>query len=169
MKRKRAIAVSIILLMINLFHLTVAGVVHAETSKIDELVPNDYQKNEFKSNKSLLNNTTQTNQLKDIPEEIKEITFEEVERSKDEAIKAELFLGESTDQNTIKAKAVDMQLFLSAEAPTMKQKEEDSSSSSSLSLTILIWALVGICILLLIVVLVVWGKSLAKQKSPQNV
>lgn len=169
MKRKRDAAVSIIMLMMAIFHLMVAGVVHADTTKIDELVPNDYQKNEFKSNKGLLNNTTQTNQLKGIPEEIKEITFEEVERSQDEVIKAELFLSESTDQNTIKAKAVDMQLFLSAETPTLKQTEEDSSSSSSLSLTILIWALVGICILLLIVVLVVWGKSLAKQKSPQNV
>ena len=169
MKRKRATAVSTILLMMVAFHLSVAGIAHADTTKIDELVPNDYQKNELKPNNSLLHNNTQTNQLKGIPEEIKEITFDEVERSQDEAIKAELFLSESTDQNTIKAKAVDMQLFLSAETPTMKQTEGDSSSSSSLSLTILIWALVGICILLLIVVLVVWSKSLAKQKSPQNV
>jgi type VII secretion protein EssA len=169
MKCKRATAVSMILLMMVVFHLSVAGIADADTTKIDELVPNDYQKNELKSNNSLLNNDTQANQLKGIPEEIKEITFEEVERSQDEAIKAELFLSKSTDQNTIKAKAVDMQLFLSAETPTMKQTEEDSSSSSSLSLTILIGALVGICSLLLIVVLVIWSKSLAKQKSLQNV
>jgi type VII secretion protein EssA len=157
MKRKQAQLVFFLLLIMTVFHLTVVEVVHADTTKIEELVPNDYQQNKFKSNTNLLNDDSLTNQASKIPEEQKGITFEEDKISKDEEIKAELFLSEAADQNTVKAKAVELQLFSAAESSTFNQTEEDIASSSTLSLSILIWALVGICSLLLIVVLFVWG------------
>jgi type VII secretion protein EssA len=167
MMRKQAKFISfILLLLMAVFHLTIVGVVHADTTKIDELVPNEYQQNEFKSNTNLLKDNSLLNQRTNIPEEQKGITFEKDNISKDEELKKELFLSDATDQNTVKAKAEELQLFSSEEVTTSNQIEEDTPSSSNLSLSILIWALVGISILLLIVVLFVWGKS---QKSPQNV
>jgi type VII secretion protein EssA len=169
MRRKQAQLVSFILLIMTVYHLTVTGIVHADTTKIDELVPNDYQKNQFEINKGLLHEDSLTNQLTNIPEEQKELTFKGDKTSQYNAIKEELFLSYANDQNTIKAKAVNMQLFSSVESSTVNQTEEDTSASSNLSLTIIIWILVGICGLLLLVVLFVWGTSAAKQKSPQNV
>jgi type VII secretion protein EssA len=166
MKRKEAKFISFTLLIMTVFHLAIVGVVHADTTKIDELVPNEYQQNEFKSNTNLLKDNSLLNQPSNIPEEQKGITFEKDTISKDEQLKKELFLSDATDQNTVKAKAEELQLFSSEEVTTSNQIEEDTPSSSNLSLSILIWALVGISILLLIVVLFVWGKS---QKSPQNV
>jgi type VII secretion protein EssA len=169
MKRKLAQLVFYLLLIMTVFHLTVAEVVRADTTKIEELVPNDYQQNEFESNTDLLKDDSSANQASKIPEEQKGITFEKEKVSKDEEIKKELFLSAETDQNTVKAKAVELELFTAAESTTSNQTEEDPASSSNLTLSILIWALVGICSLLLIVVLFVWGKSSAKQKSPQNI
>lgn len=169
MKRKQAKLVPFILLIISAFYLTNAEIVFADTTKIDELVPNDYQQNEFKSNTNLLKDNPLLNQPVNIPEEQKGITFEKDKISKDEELKRELFLSNATDQNTVKAKAEELQLFSSKEATTSNQIEEETPSSSILSLSILIWVLVGISIMLLILVLIVWGRSQAKQKSLQNV
>lgn len=168
MKRKQAQFISVILLMFAVYYLAIAEVVQADTTKIDELVPNEYEQNEFKSNTNLLKEDTLNNQPLNIPEEQKAITFEKEKISKDEELKKELFLSDAADQNTVKAKAEELQLFSSEEAATSHQVEEDTPSSSHLSLSILIWAIVGISMLLLIVVLVMWGKSQAKQNPPQN-
>jgi type VII secretion protein EssA len=169
MQRKDFQLVLFILLIMTVYHLDTAGVVHADTTKIDKLVPNDYQTNQFKTNDDMLHDDSLTNQRLNIPEEQKELTFKGDKRSQADEIKEELFLSQVSDQNTIKAKAVEMKLFTKTESSIINQTEEDTSPSSNLSLTILIWTLVGICSLLLVVILVAWGASSAKQKSPQNV
>ncbi|MGM0875216.1 MAG: type VII secretion protein EssA [Bacillota bacterium] len=164
MQRKQAHLVSFLLLIMTGYHLLISGVVHADTTNIDELVPNDYQENQFKTNKELLHDESLTNQRSNIPDEVKDLTFERDKKSQDKEMKAGLFLSETSDQNTIKAKAVEMKLFTAVESSSLNLAEEDTPSSSNLSLTILIWSLVGICSLLLIVVLFVWGKSFSKAK-----
>jgi type VII secretion protein EssA len=168
MKRKQAKQILLILLMMAVFYLTNTALVYADTTKINELVPNDYQQNEFKSNTNLLKDNTLRNQPANIPEELKGLTFEKEKVSKDEQLKNQLFLSSATDQNTVKAKAEELELFSSEETTMSNRLEEDTPSSSNLSLSILIWGLVGVSIVLLIFVLVVWGRTQAKQKSPQN-
>jgi type VII secretion protein EssA len=146
------------------FQLLLSGVVYADTTEIDELVPNDYQKNQFKTNNELLHDESLSDQRLNIPDELKDLNFQREKISKEDIIKSTLFLSESSDNNTIKAKALEMELFTEADSSMINSMEEDTPSSSNLSLTILIWAMVGICSLLLIVVLVVWSKSANKAK-----
>ncbi|OAS83037.1 MULTISPECIES: type VII secretion protein EssA [Metabacillus] len=164
MQCKQVSLVSLILLIMTTFQLLLAGVVHADTTEIDELVPNDYQKNQFKKNNELLHDDSLSDQRLNIPEELKGLNFQREKISQEDIIKSTLFLSESSDNNTIKAKALEMELFTEADSSMINSMEEDTPSSSNLSLTILIWAMVGICSLLLIVVLVVWSKSANKAK-----
>ncbi|MGM7723468.1 type VII secretion protein EssA [Metabacillus sp. Hm71] len=165
MQHKQGLLVSLLLLIITGYHLLAANPVHADSAKIDELVPNDYQENQFKKNNELLHDESLTNQRTNIPEEVKDLTFEREKQSQDDIMKSTLFLSETSDNNTIKAKALEMQLFTNVEDKALNLAEEDEPSSSNLSLTIFIWTLVGVCSLLLIVVLFVWGSSQNKTKK----
>ncbi|KKI89577.1 hypothetical protein WQ54_24760 [Bacillus sp. SA1-12] len=167
MQHKQALLVSLLLLIIIGYHLLAVNPVHADTTKIEELVPNDYQENQFKKNNELLHDESLTNKRSNIPEEVKDLTFEREKQSQDDIVKSSLFLSETSDNNTIKAKALELQLFTNVGEKALNLAEEDESSSSNLSLTIFIWALVGVCSLLLIVVLFVWGTSQNKAKNPQ--
>ncbi|MBM7605173.1 type VII secretion protein EssA [Metabacillus crassostreae] len=166
MKHKQVKLVFFFLLMVMVYHLTAANVVLGveEKSKIDELVPNDYQKEKFKINKDLILDKQQQTQRTTIPEEQKELTFEGEKVSNDREVKHNLFSSDAKDLNTIKAKAVSMQLFSEKELLSQSAMEEETDSSSASPLSLLIWILVAICSILLIVVLFVWNKSTTLEK-----
>lgn len=141
-------------------------VVIAETN-IDELVPNDYQKENVKINKELLLDKQQNQQRTNIPEEQKGLTFEGEKTSNDTEIVSSLFIENSKNLNTIKTKAENLHLFSSTEKVSQGQRIEEEPTSSKNPLSLFIWVLVVICIILLITVILFWNKS-TKQKMTTN-
>jgi len=132
-------------------------------TNINDLIPNDYQNNDFKKNTDLIHDQTLTNEKIKIPEEQKSLTFEGVSSNKLSELTDKLFKSEEKDTNTIKAKAENLKLFSQSESARLGSLEEGSSSSSSLSLLIAVF--VGICILLLIVVIVIWNRTTQDKQS----
>ncbi|MDQ0226625.1 type VII secretion protein EssA [Metabacillus niabensis] len=163
MKHKSLIG---LLLLIVSIQLSFSNIVYAaDAPSIDELEPNDYEKKEKKTNRSLLRDEgLSTTKRSELPEQIKQLTFEGAADSDEEKI-ASLFLSQTSNRNTIKSKAVEMNLFSSTTETKMNELEEDTTSSSNLSMSILIWVLVGICLLLLAIVLYIWATSSAKKKA----
>ncbi|XQY91808.1 type VII secretion protein EssA [Metabacillus sp. HB246100] len=159
MKRRHLVKVFLCLVILTLYHLAETTQVYGETT-IDELEPNDYQKN--KGNKEYKLNQQQSNQRSSIPEEQKTLTFEGEKVSNDDQVLQSLFSSEVKNSNTIKAKAEGLGLF-SSEEKVAQSSVEDSVTSKGSPLTLLIIVLVSICMLLLIVILVVWGKSLKQE------
>jgi len=141
-------------------------VVFAETN-IDELVPNDYQKENVKINKDLLLDNKQNQQRTNIPEEQEGLTFEGKKTSNDTDIASSLFKENAKNLNTIKIKAENLQLFSSTEKLSQGQTVEEETTSSTRPLSLFIWALVVICMISLITVILFWNTS-TKQKIAKN-
>ncbi|PMC35345.1 type VII secretion protein EssA [Bacillus sp. UMB0899] len=138
----------------------------AETN-IDELVPNDYQKENVKINRDLLLDKQQNQQRTNIPEEQKGLTFEGEKTSNDTEVVSSLFKENSKNLNTIKTKAENLHLFSSTDKVSQGQTVEEEPTSSTSPLSLLIWVLVVICIISLITVILFWNKS-TKQKMTTN-
>jgi type VII secretion protein EssA len=132
-------------------------------TNINDLIPNDYQNNDFKKNTDLIHDQTLTNEKIKIPEEQKSLTFEGISINKLNELTDKLFKSEEKDTNTIKAKAENLKLFSESESARLGSLEERSQNGSSLP--ILIAVLVGICVLLLIIVIVIWGRSAQGSKG----
>jgi type VII secretion protein EssA len=130
---------------------------------INDLIPNDYQNNDFKKNTDLIHDQTLTNEKIKIPEEQKSLTFEGISINKLNELTDKLFKSEEKDTNTIKAKAENLKLFSESESARLGSLEERSQNGSSLP--ILIAVLVGICVLLLIIVIVIWSRSAQGSKG----
>jgi type VII secretion protein EssA len=130
---------------------------------INDLIPNDYQNNDFKKNTDLIHDQTLTNEKIKIPEEQKSLSFEGVSSNKLNELTDKLFKSEEKDTNTIKAKAENLKLFSESESARLGSLEERSQNGSSLP--ILIAVLVGICVLLLITVIVIWSRSAQGSKG----
>ncbi|HZH60314.1 MAG TPA: type VII secretion protein EssA [Metabacillus sp.] len=141
-------------------------VVLAETN-IDELVPNDYQKENVKINKDLLLDNKQNQQRTHIPEEQKGLTFEGKKTSNDTEIASSLFKENAKNLNTIKTKAENLQLFSSTEKLSQGQTVGEETTSSTKPLSLFIWALVVICMISLITIILFWNTS-TKQKIAKN-
>ena len=138
----------------------------AETN-IDELVPNDYQKENVKINKDLLLDKQQNQQRTNIPEEQKGLTFDGEKTSNDTEIVSSLFKENAKNLNTIKTKAENLHLFSSTEKVSQGQTVGEETSSSTNPLSLFIWVLVVICFISLITVILFWNKS-TKQKFVKN-
>ena len=132
-------------------------------SNIKDLIPNDYQNNDFKKNTDLIHDQTLTNEKIKIPEEQKSLTFEGISSNKLNDLTDKLFKSEEKDTNTIKAKAENLKLFSQSESARLGNLEERSQTGSSLS--ILIAMLVGICVFLLITVIVIWNRTTQGSKG----
>jgi type VII secretion protein EssA len=132
-------------------------------TNINDLIPNDYQNNDFKKNTDLIHDQTLTNEKIKIPEEQKSLTFEGISSNKLNELTDKLFKSEEKDTNTIKAKAENLKLFSESESARLGSLEERSQNGSSLP--ILIAVLVGICVLLLIIVIVIWSRSAQGSKG----
>ncbi|MDT9026620.1 MULTISPECIES: type VII secretion protein EssA [Rossellomorea] len=132
-------------------------------TNINDLIPNDYQNNDFKKNTDLIHDQTLTNEKIKIPEEQKSLTFEGISINKLNELTDKLFKSEEKDTNTIKAKAENLKLFSESESARLGSLEERSQNGSSLP--ILIAVLVGICVLLLIIVIVIWSRSAQGSKG----
>ncbi|WP_188048409.1 type VII secretion protein EssA [Bacillus sp. CH30_1T] len=132
-------------------------------TNINDLIPNDYQNNDFKKNPDLIHDQTLTNEKIKIPEEQKSLTFEGISSNKLNELTDKLFKSEEKDTNTIKAKAENLKLFSQSESARLGSIEERSQNGSSLP--ILIAVLVGICVLLLITVIVIWSRSAQGSKG----
>ncbi len=142
-------------------------VVVAETN-IDELVPNDYQKENVKINKDLLLDKQQNQQRTNIPEEQKGLTFKGEKASNDSEVISSLFKENSKNLNTIKTKAENLQLFSSEEKISQGQTVGEEATSSTNPLSLFIWVLVVICILSLIIVILFWHKSTKHKMATNN-
>lgn len=132
-------------------------------TNIRDLIPNDYQNNDFKKNTDLIHDQTLTNEKIKIPEEQKSLTFEGISSNKLNDLTDKLFKSEEKDTNTIKAKAENLKLFSQSESARLGNLEERSQTGSSLS--ILIAMLVGICVFLLITVIVIWNRTTQGSKG----
>ncbi|WP_282138421.1 type VII secretion protein EssA [Rossellomorea aquimaris] len=132
-------------------------------TNINDLIPNDYQNNDFKKNTDLIHDQTLTNEKIKIPEEQKSLSFEGISSNKLNELTDKLFKSEEKDTNTIKAKAENLKLFSESESARLGSLEERSQNGSSLP--ILIAVLVGICVLLLITVIVIWSRSAQGSKG----
>ncbi|WP_060674029.1 type VII secretion protein EssA [Rossellomorea vietnamensis] len=132
-------------------------------TSINELIPNDYQKNKFKKNSDLIHDQSSTNQKIQIPDEQKSLTFEGRRSNGLSELKAKIFYSEKKDTNTIKAKAVNLKLFRQSESARLGGLEEDSQSSSSVSLLIAVF--VGICVILLITVIIIWNRTTQRKQG----
>ncbi|MGG4165931.1 type VII secretion protein EssA [Rossellomorea vietnamensis] len=132
-------------------------------TSINELIPNDYQKNKFKKNSDLIHDQSSTNQKIRIPDEQKNLTFEGRPSNGLNELKDKIFYSEQKDTNTIKAKAVNLKLFSQSESARLGGLEEESQSSSSVSLLIAIF--VGICVVLLIAVIVIWNRTAHRKQG----
>ncbi|MGE6754964.1 type VII secretion protein EssA [Rossellomorea sp. NPDC071047] len=150
------------LLLIGGFVIMFVPPISANTN-IKDLIPNDYQNNDFKKNTDLIHDQTLTNEKIKIPEEQKSLTFEGISSNKLNDLTDKLFKSEEKDTNTIKAKAENLKLFSQSESARLGNLEERSQTGSSLS--ILIAMLVGICVFLLITVIVIWNRTTQGSKG----
>jgi type VII secretion protein EssA len=150
------------LLLIGGFVIMFVPPISANTN-IKDLIPNDYQNNDFKKNTDLIHDQTLTNEKIKIPEEQKSLTFEGISSNKLNELNDKLFKSEEKDTNTIKAKAENLKLFSQSESARLGNLEERSQNGSSLS--ILIAMLVGICVFLLITVIVIWNRTTQGSKG----
>ena len=166
MMRKHLVILISFLFFVTSFLLLQDQTVIAETN-IDELVPNDYQKENVKINKDLLLDKQQNQQRTNIPEEQKGLTFEGEKSSNDTKIVSSLFKENAKNLNTIKTKAENLHLFSSTEKVSQGQTVGEETASSTKPLSLFIWVLVVICFISLITVILFWNKS-TKQKFVKN-
>ncbi|MFC7786559.1 type VII secretion protein EssA [Rossellomorea sp. GCM10028870] len=158
MRGKVLVQLTLVVSMIMMFSQPILA-----NTDINDLIPNDYQKNKFKKNSDLIHDQSSTNQKIQIPEEQKSLTFEGNSNNGLNELKEKIFQSEEKDTNTIKAKAENLKLFSQSGSAKLGSLEEGSSSSSSLSLLIVVF--VGICVFLLIVVIVIWNRTAQGKQS----
>lgn len=153
MKRK---LISLITLFFLCSHL-VPVAVDANTD-INELLPNEYQKNKFKKNTDFIHDSSNTKEMGEITEEQKTIAFNGNKSFNPEPTINQLFLSMSTENSTIKDKAENLKLFSNSETAAFQSKITEDTQGSSSSFQLLIGVLIGVFLLGLVIVLVIYNR-----------
>ncbi|PLR96526.1 type VII secretion protein EssA [Bacillus sp. T33-2] len=116
---------------------------------IDQLTPNTYEKKEFNKNTDFLHEKSLSERRQSIPEEQKGLTFIKPSSDPMEKIQEQLFSQSTKENNTIRAKAQQMQLF-SGEEERQFITEEDTGTTaekeSGLSLLYIVLLVAGILV-----------------------
>ncbi|KMM37256.1 type VII secretion protein EssA [Guptibacillus hwajinpoensis] len=153
MKRK---LISLITLIFLCGHLVPVAV--GANTDINELLPNEYQKNKFKKNTDFIHDSSNTKEMGEITEEQKTIVFNGDKSFNPEPTINQLFLSMSTENSTIKDKAENLKLFSNTETTGFQSKINEDTQTSSSSFQLLIGVLIGIFLLGLVIVLVIYNR-----------
>ncbi|RBP87378.1 type VII secretion protein EssA [Cytobacillus firmus] len=122
MKLKRFIK---IILLIPAFWL-IGGQSAGATPDFNNLTPNTYEKKEFKENTDYLHEKSLYENKKEIPEEQKDLTFTKKNLDPLKEVKEQLFDGGETTNNTITAKADQLQLFSDSKQESFLKAEDQT-------------------------------------------
>lgn len=122
MKLKRFIK---IILLIPAFWL-IASQSAGATPDFNNLTPNTYEKKEFKENTDYLHEKSLYENKKEIPEEQKDLTFTKKNLDPLKEVKEQLFDGGETTNNTITAKADQLQLFSDSKQESFFRAEDQT-------------------------------------------
>ncbi|MGB8002049.1 MAG: type VII secretion protein EssA [Anaerobacillus sp.] len=125
---------------------------------INELLPNEYQKNKFKKNTDLIHDSSNTKEMEEISEDQKTISFNGTKVFNPESARSELFLSMRKENSTIKDKAENLNLFSKTETAAFKSTNAEDTETTSSSFQILIGILIGVCLIVLIMVLVIYNR-----------
>ncbi|WLR60971.1 type VII secretion protein EssA [Guptibacillus hwajinpoensis] len=131
---------------------------------INELLPNEYQKNKFKKNTDLIHDSSNSKEMEEISEDQKTISFNGKKVFNPENTLSELFLSMSKENSTIKDKAENLNLFSETETAAFNSINEEDTETTSSSFQLLIGILIGVCLIVLIMVLVIYNR-LSSSKS----
>jgi type VII secretion protein EssA len=142
MKLKRFIK---IILLIPAFWL-IAGQSAGATPDFDNLTPNTYEKKEFKENTDYLHEKSLYENKKEIPEEQKDLTFTKKNLDPLKEVKDQLFDGGATTNNTITAKADQLQLFSDSKQESFLKAEDQTPAEQDNKLIFLYIILLVIAI-----------------------
>ncbi|TKD69205.1 type VII secretion protein EssA [Pseudalkalibacillus hwajinpoensis] len=152
MKRK---LISLITLVFLCCHL-VPVAVEANTN-INELLPNEYQKNKFKKNTDFIHDTS-SKEMGEISEDQKTIAFNGEKTFDPEPTINQLFLSMGAENSTIKDKAENLKLFSDTETAAFQPMVTEDTATTSSSFQLLIGILIGVFLLVLVIVLVIYNR-----------
>ncbi|MBN8209401.1 type VII secretion protein EssA [Bacillus sp. NTK071] len=153
--------ISLITLVLLCFYLAPLAV-EANTD-INELLPNEYQKNKFKKNNDFIHDSSNTKEMGEITEDQKTILFNGEKTFTPESTISQLFLSMSTENSTIKDKAENLKLFSNTEAAAFQSKVTEAETTSS-SFQLLIGVLIGVFLLVLVIVLIIYNRFTSTTK-----
>ncbi|CAH0347671.1 type VII secretion protein EssA [Bacillus sp. CECT 9360] len=157
--RKREIFLFMFLLMI------MPDMSFAEEDPIVE--PNQYEERDIELQTEYFHEESLLEKRQSLPEEQKALTFESDPSKRYESVEQELFQA-SSDNNTIKAKAKQLNLFTGQDNPFTSSNESKKEASLSVHLTFLLGIIAVLAVLCLFFILVPKiGKEGALQSSPQ--
>jgi type VII secretion protein EssA len=140
-----------------------AGQNAGATPDFNNITPNTYEKKEFKENTDYLHEKSLYENKKQIPEEQKDLTFTKKTLDPLKEVKEKLFGGGETTNNTITAKADQLQLFSDSKQENFFNAEDQAPAEKDNKLMILY------IILLLIAIGVIMGLLIPRMaKQPDN-
>lgn len=116
--------------------------------------PNIYEKKDIQTKQK---NRTKNSQIKELPEEQKKLSFENIEQSKEEEVVNSLFQTITIEQNTIVTISDNLQLFSDAES---KISVDSESEQPSHKYNILQYLMVVSVIIIILVLLLIFPKLL---------
>ena len=126
--------------------LLIVGHSAGATPDFNNLTPNTYEKREFKENTDYLHEKSLYENKKRIPEEQKDLTFTQKNLDPLEGVKDKLFDGGEAMNNTITAKAEQLQLFTDSDPESIYKAEDLAPVEHKNKLTILYIILLVIAI-----------------------
>ncbi|MBX9976542.1 type VII secretion protein EssA [Cytobacillus firmus] len=124
----------------------IAGQSAGATPDFNNLTPNTYEKKEFKENTDYLHEKSLYENKKEIPEEQKDLTFTKKNLDPLKEVKEKLFDGGKTTNNTITAKAEQLQLFSDSKQESFLKAEDQTPAEQDNKLMILYIILLVIAI-----------------------
>ena len=141
-----------IVLIFSLLCFPIAAAAEADDGNVEEIKPNVYKDDPINLDpESLLENKKEVG---NIPEEIKDLTFEKEEDAEKESLKESLFANASAEDNTISAKAKEYNLFSSKNTSYKKERTEQTVSEKSSDLQWFYLLLIGVGVVVLFAVLI---------------
>ncbi|MCM3705276.1 MULTISPECIES: type VII secretion protein EssA [Cytobacillus] len=133
------------------------------TPDFNDVTPNTYEKKKFKENTDYLHEKSLYENKKQISEEQKDLTFTQKSLDPLKEVKEKLFDGSETTNNTITAKADQLQLFSDSKQESFFKTENQEPVEKDNKLMILY------IILLLIAIGVIMGLLIPRMaKQPDN-
>ncbi|WP_370224341.1 type VII secretion protein EssA [Cytobacillus sp.] len=124
----------------------IAGQSAGATPDFNNLTPNTYEKKEFKENTDYLHEKSLYENKKEIPEEQKDLTFTKKNLDPLKEVKEQLFDGGETANNTITAKADQLQLFSDSKQESFLKAEDQTPAEQDNKLIFLYIILLVIAI-----------------------
>ena len=125
---------------------------------INELLPNEYNKNKFKKNTDLIHDSSNTKEMEEISEEQQTISFTGEKVFNPDVTRNKLFLSMSHENSTIKDKAENLNLFSASETAAFTSTNSEENETTSTSFQFLIGILIGVCFIVLIIVLAIYNR-----------